>query len=438
MKTPFSRLRVASLLAVAWTAALYIPATVAAAASKAWGAIAGDPSPMGTHGVFGANVLTNLAADIYRAADIVAREAVGFIPSVTINTGSERVAVGQNVRSHFTRAATAADVAPSMTIPEGTDQTVDTKTLTLTKQRGVAIPWTGEDIRFVNGGSGYETIYGDQIAQAMRTLVNEIEADLAAEAYQNASRAVGTAGTTPFASNTDVIVDARQIIFDNGMPVTDGRLSLVINSLASSKLRKLTALQKVNESGDARLLRQGTLIDLFGAMIKESAQVQSHTKGAGVGYDFATAGEAIGQTTLTVEGGTVNATGIKAGDVITHAGDSTNKYVVNTGTVATGGDIVIGSPGLRIAGADANEITVGDSYTANVLLHQSCIELAMRAPASPAGGDAAVDVMVVQDPFSGLTFEISVYKGFKKAMIYVAAVWGKKAWKPDGIAILMG
>ena len=62
----------------------------------------------------------------------------------------------------------------------------------------------------------------------------------------------------------------------------------------------------------------------------------------------------------------------------------------------------------------------------------------MRAPASPAGGDAAVDVMVVQDPYSGLTFEVSVYKGFKKAMIYVAAVWGKKAWKPDGIAILMG
>ena len=39
--------------------------------------------------------------------------------------------------------------------------------------------------------------------------------------------------------------------------------------------------------------------------------------------------------------------------------------------------------------------------------------------------------MMVQDPFSGLVFEVSVYKGFNKAMIYVAAVWGKKAWKPD-------
>jgi len=384
------------------------------------------------------NVLTNLAADIYRAADIVGREAVGFIPSVTINAGSERAAVGQSVRSFFTRAATVGDLSPSMTIPEGTDQTVDNKTLTLTKQRGVPIPWTGEDIRLVNGGAGYETIYGDQIAQAMRAICNEIEADLATEAYQNASRAVGTAGTTPFGSNLDLVADARQILFDNGMPVNDGRLSLVINSLAGTKLRKLSSLQKVNESGDTRLLRQGTLIDILGAMIKESGQVQSHTKGAGTGYDFVTAGEAIGQTTLSVEGGTVNTTGIKAGDVITHAGDSVNAYVVNTGITATSGDIVIGSPGLRVAGADANEITIGNSYAANVMLHQAAVELAMRAPAKPAGGDAAVDVMMVQDPHSGLVFEISVYKGFNKAMIYVAAVWGKKAWKPDGIAIVMG
>jgi len=87
---------------------------------------------------------------------------------------------------------------------------------------------------------------------------------------------------------------------------------------------------------------------------------------------------------------------------------------------------------------DANEITIGNSYTANVLLHQAAVELAMRAPSKPAGGDAAVDVMLVQDPHSGLIFEVSLYKGFNKAMIYVAAVWGKKAWKPDGIAIVMG
>ena len=49
------------------------------------------------------NVLTNLAADLYKAADIVGREQVGLIPSVTINADTERVAKGDTVRSHFTR-----------------------------------------------------------------------------------------------------------------------------------------------------------------------------------------------------------------------------------------------------------------------------------------------------------------------------------------------
>ena len=158
-----------------------------------------------------ANTLTNLAGDIYKAADTVGRELVGFIPSVTINAGSERAAKGDTIRSHFTRSATAANISEAMTIPEGTDQTVDNKTMTLSKAKSVQIPMTGEDMMHLNNGTGYETIYGDQVAQAMRVLANEIETDLATAAYQGASRAIGTAGTTPFGSNFNTIAEARQI-----------------------------------------------------------------------------------------------------------------------------------------------------------------------------------------------------------------------------------
>ena len=75
-----------------------------------------------------ANTLTDLAADIYRA-DKVGRERVGFIPSITVNADSSMaVAKGDVVRSHFTRSVSvSSSYAPSMTIPEGTDQTVDNK-----------------------------------------------------------------------------------------------------------------------------------------------------------------------------------------------------------------------------------------------------------------------------------------------------------------------
>ncbi|MEK9696265.1 MAG: P22 phage major capsid protein family protein [Candidatus Poseidoniales archaeon] len=379
-----------------------------------------------------ANVLTDLAADIYRAADIVGRELVGFIPASTVNASDEQVAVGQNVRSFATPSATAVTISPSMTIPEGTDQTLTNKTLTLTNQRGVQIPYTGEDVRFLDGGAGYETVYGAQIQQAMRTLVNEMEADLAEEAYKNASRAVGTAGTTPFGSNFNTVAEARQILADNGMPTNDGRTSLVMNTAAGTNLRNLSTLNQVNTSGDVELLRRGTMMDLMGVMLKESGQVQDHTKGTGTSYLVNNASAAIGDTTIPADGGSGT---VLAGDVITIAGD-TNKYVVNT--ALTGGNIVIGDTGLRVAVADNAAITVGNNYTANIMMHQAGMELVMRAPAKPVGGDAAEDVLIIQDPTSGLVFEVAVYKGFNKAMIQVGAVWGYKAWNSDAIAVLMG
>lgn len=379
-----------------------------------------------------ANVLTDLAADIYKAADTVGREVVGFIPSVTVNAGAEEAAQGDTVRSHFTREATVnASAAPSMTIPEGDDQTVDNKTMTVSQIASVRIPWTGEDIKHVNNGSGFETIYGDQIAQAMRGIVNTIEAKVATVAYQGASRAVGTAGTTPFGSTHGVVNEARQILVDNGMPVNDGRVSLVMNSDAGVNFRNLSNLYKVNEAGDARLLRQGVLTDISGFMMRESGQVVAHTKGTGTSYQT-DAAAAVGDTAISLDTGSGT---LLIGDVVTFAGDS-NKYVANS--TAASGDFTIGAPGAREAIADNTALTIGNSFAANVALHQSAVELVMRPLAKPNGGDAAVDVMTVQDPHSGLIFQISVYKGYNKAMIDITTLYDAKAWKPDAIALVLG
>jgi hypothetical protein len=380
-----------------------------------------------------ANVLTDLAADIYKAADVVGRELVGFIPASTINAnGSDRVAKGDTVRASFTRAATAVDVTEAMTIPEGTDQTVDNKTLSISNSRAVQIPYTGEDVRHLNNGIGFETVYGDQIKQAMRTLCNEIEADLAEEAYKNASRAFGTAGTTPFASNFNEVAEMRQILVDNGMPTNDGQCSLVLGTVASTNLRQLAQLQSVNQAGGSDLLRQGVLLDLQGMAVRESAQIQSHTKGTGASI-LVNGALAVGDTSVDADGGSGT---ILAGDVVTFAADSTNKYVV--GTALSGGAFALNPTGVRTAIADNNAITVGNSYTANMAFHRNALELAVRAPAVPNGGDAADDAIVVQDPHSGLVFEVRVYRGYRKSMIEVAAAWGVKAFKPDFIATLMG
>jgi len=287
-------------------------------------------------------------------------------------------------------------------------------------------------MRHVNNGSGFETIYGDQIAQAMRTLCNEVEADLWTEAYQNASRAVGTAGTTPFGSNHHVINEARQILVDNGAPTFDGMVSMVMNTTAGTNLRNLSNLYKVNEAGSESLLRQGVLQDISGVMLRESAQVGLHTKGTGSGY-LVNGALSIGDETVTADTGSGT---ILASDVVTFAADTDNKYVVNS--ALSGGDFDLAEPGLLAAIADNNAITVGNSYTGNVMFHRSAMELIVRPPAVPGGGDAAVDAMLVQDARSGLVFEIRVYKGYKKTMFEVALAWGVRCWMPKYVAAILG
>lgn len=383
--------------------------------------------------ILGANVLTDLAADIYRAADVVGREQVGILPSITINSGAEAAALGDTVKSHFTRTPSVTTVTPSMTIPEGTDQTVDNKSLTIDTTAGVPIPWTGEDMKHVSNGAGFETIYGDQIAQAMRAITNQMEAAAWAVGYKAASRAHGTSGTTPFGSNFNEVAEVRQILVDNGMPM-DGMATLAINTAAGTKMRNLAQLQKVSESGSSSLLRQGELLNLQNLMLKESAGIGIHTKGTGAAYTSNAAGYAIGATAITLITGSGT---VVAGDVVTFAGDA-NQYVVESG-VGAPGVITLAAPGLRQAlAASAVAMTVTNSYTGNLAFHKSAIEIAVRPLADPKGGDAAVDKMLVQDPWSGMLFEVAAYKGFKKAMFLVSCVYGLKAWKSQHIANLKG
>ena len=383
------------------------------------------------------NTLTGLAADLFKAADIVARELVGFIPGSLINTGLEQAALNQTVKSHSARQPTLnTSVTPAMTIPEGDDQTVDYKTASLDKVANVQIPWTGEEVKFIDSGPGYKSVMGDQIEQAMRTITNQIESDLGLNLGLNASRAFGTAGTNPFASNFDSIAEVRQILVDNGCPMGGADLSLVVNTLAGTKLRNQSQLQKANEAGNDRLLRQGILLDLQGLMIKESGQVASVTKGTGASYlsDFG-AGYAVGSTAIHVDTGTGT---ILKGDVVTFTGD-TNKYVVATGFAGDGdGDIVLAAPGLRQTLATDVAMTILNTHTSNIAFHRNAVELAVRPYAKPEGGDAATDTITIQDPRSGLVYTIDLYKGYKKAMMDITVLYGSKVWKPEFVAKLLG
>ena len=98
-----------------------------------------------------ANTLTDLTPDLYAALDVVSRELVGLIPSVSRDSGVERAALNQTVRSFVTPASTAADITPGQLAPDTGDQTIGNKTITISKSRGVPVRWNGEEQESTSG-----------------------------------------------------------------------------------------------------------------------------------------------------------------------------------------------------------------------------------------------------------------------------------------------
>lgn len=372
------------------------------------------------------NTLTSLIPDLYASLDVVSRELSGFIPSVTMDATAERASLNQAIRIPITPAAPAENVSPGQLPPDDGDQIISNIPFSITKSRMVPFRWTGEEQKGVITGPGYANIRRDQISQAMRTLVNEIEVDLGNLAFLS-SRASGTAGTTPFATNLGDTAQVRKILSDNGAPLSD--LQCVIDTTSGASLRTLAQLTKANEAGTTALRAQGTLLELHGFTIRESAGVASHTPGTGASY-VTNGALTVGTTIIPAQTGTGT---ILAGDVVTIGAF---KYVVTT--ALSGGSFTIGAPGLRAAVASGSTITGVSAFTANFAFSRSAIVLATRAPALPEEGDMADDRIMIQDPRTGMAFEVSMYKQYRRVRYEIAAAWGCQNIKPAHTAILLG
>lgn len=376
-----------------------------------------------------ANTLTNLFQYIYDTVDVVSRELVGLVPAVYKNTKAEEVAKNQNVTYSITNTASAYDVEPSNAIPALDADTPDTGTMAISKVRGVKFHWTGED-ELAIGSTAKADLHSNKFAQAFRALSGEMEGDLAA-LYKYASRAYGTAGSTPFATAGDW-TDAAQVVKilkDNGAPLSD--LQMVLNTTAGANL--LGKQSRVDMIGTDDPLRNGVLDRRAGMDIRESGAIKTHTPGTGDSYvtDGATA---VGVDDIAIDTGSGT---VLAGDVVSFADGGGYQYLVDTG-VAAPGTISIADPGAMAAIADGKAMTIANAYAANMAFSRSAIHLLARLPKMPEYGDQAEDVIVVQDPVSGLFFQIAMYKAYRAVLIEVAIAWGVKAAKPEHMALLLG
>ena len=354
------------------------------------------------------------------------------LSAVSTGFGEASVPLGGTVQVPYSAPVSGATITPGATSSDPGGVTVNAATITMNKNRKFAFGLTGDDqLRAASMGADFKSL---QMKQAVRALINEVWADVAA-LHVYASEAFGTAGTTPFSSDLSVLVAARKGLRDS-LTSLDG-LSLIMDTTAEANLLKLGSLANNYQSGTDETLRQGKpgILYNFNPLVANSVPVS--TKGTGTAYvtGSAVAAGAV-QIPLITGSGTV-----VTGDVVTFAGDTT-QYVVKTG-ISAPGTITLNQRtqdggGLRVALASGAAMTIINKTTRNMAFHQSAIGLAIRPSAVPDGGDAATDRILMTDPVTGLTVAVAMYKQYMQQSFEIQATWGASMIRPELAKLVLG
>lgn len=380
-----------------------------------------------------ANTLTALAPIAYSAAKKVSAEPFGIIDSISATFDDKGVAIGDTIKVPVAPVRASSDYTPAMTVTAGTDATAASTSVTISANKMVSWNITGEEERSLQNASADNDWFEQLMMQGMRKLRNDAESAAWSAAIAGASRAFGTAGTTPFASDLSALTNARKILQDNGAPLVD--LQFVGDTNAGLNLRNLGVLQNAYQAGTDQERRSGRFLPQIGFNIKESAAVTTKTAGSAASATTNNAGYAVGDTVITLAAAGTGT--ILAGDVITFAGD-TNKYVVVSGDadVSNGGTITLAAPGLRVAMSAATKaITMVATWTGNIAMERSAIVGIMRPPLIPA--NPTISQLLVSDEF-GMTYLLvdAVGDGMRTMRLHLA--YGFKTVNPEFSALVLG
>jgi hypothetical protein len=382
-----------------------------------------------------ASNLTAIAPVLYSAAQEVSAEPFGVVSSINTSFDNKGVAKGDKVSVPYAPVQSNTAFSAAATNPEGTSLTAAKVDIEITKSQKNSMVLTGEQIRSLENGGNYTEWVRQWAAQAMRALRNEMEADAAIAVKQGASRAFGTAGTTPFATSLAELTAVRKILRDNGAPMAD--LQLVIDTNAALNIQNLGIYQQAYAAGNDAERRQGLFGRQLGFRIIDSAGIALHTKGTltSTVSDLGSTA-AIGTTSINCDGSTSDTNTVLAGDVITWAGDA-NKYVIGTAIASMADDtaIVLNRPGLRKTLANDVTGTIGASYTPSLAFERNAVVGIVRPPLFTE--NATIKTMVISDQF-GMSYLMVELQQYGQTSWEMHAAWGFKVVQPEHVALILG
>lgn len=333
--------------------------------------------------------------------------------------------LGATINVPINPTMSAVAVTASAAQPSNTDTTFATTAVNLDKHYEVPFYLTDQQRLEIMAGTESKAL-----DTAVATLSDYIDSTIMTAMDVGASIATGTAGTTPFATLA-LALSPPTYLDVHKTPSMDRHV--VMSPLANANLVGLAGFTSGDYQGDLSVMTNGTFNgnNRAGARWWMTQQTPTHTAGTGASYLVNNgSGLAVGATTIACDTG---AGTILAGDVVSFAADTANKYVV--ATALSGGSFTIAAPGLKVAVADNNAITVSGSHTANFAFQRESIVFASRRFAPSA---AAIAMDQVTDPVTGLTLRVEVTRQNRQDRWAVDALWGTKVVQSQGVIKVMG
>ena len=374
------------------------------------------------------NTLTAVATPLL-AQGLVALRSMNVMPRL-VNSDYQGAAQEKNsvINVPIPSAVTALAVSPGATPPANQDTSPTSVPIVL--DQWYEAPFYITDQEAMNVMNGYVPM---QATEAVKAIANNVNAYILGQ-YKGFYGFAGTPGTTPFASDTGAASQARKLLNKQLAPTGDRRI--VLDMDAEGNAITLPMFQQYQMSNSTATLVEGVIGRKVGFDWYADQQVLTHNNTPlTAGAATANGVNAVGSKLVSIAKAT-NPSPLVKGDILTFAGSLQTYVVTADTTLSVGNTSVPIYPGLVLATAGGETVSVKASHVVNMAFHRDAIAFATR-PLNEVNHPAVISVSQV-DPVSGLALRLEISRQHKQTRYSFDVLYGGAVVRPELGARLAG
>jgi hypothetical protein len=345
------------------------------------------------------------------------------------------VGKGQTISVTYPTSYVAKPVTPGAAPVAGDDATPSLAPLTLDQWWDVSTNITDKDLAAIQSG-----IFDAEKDAMVVALVEKINSSIysCTDQFYNVA---GTAGTNPFATDEQPLLDAIEIL-DTARTSSANRIA-ILTAAAKAKALKIDNVTRYDARGDGAAKITGVLGNAYGVDLMMDQLVGTHTSTPlSAGAATVNGAQAVGQgSTDNGRTGTVsiakatNAAPLVAGDILTFSGDSQTYVVTAAVNLAVGNTTVSIAPALTTAKTGGETVTLTAAHKAMPVMVPEAITFASRLVSSL---EDVGHIAQMADPQTGLAITVEIQRQHYQSKLAVSCQWGVKSFRPEWGVRLLG